>query len=132
MDNTEDMGTLEKYLKGEPLTEGIAALKRGEESFVDAEQPHTSASGSFSVAALDDDDREHLKRMTLEAGWQVLLRLLERDIQQQENLAKAASMSDPLGDREIIANFWAYVAMLKRGRDRMVAVVDDEINRLPL
>lgn len=126
-------GTLEQYLKGEPLTDELARLQKGEEpSDLDTDSGGSPfAPPPFPVArAIDDDDREHLRRLMLEPGWNVMLRLLDNDMVHQENLAKALSTNDPLGNREAVANAWAYIAMLRRGRDRMIMLIDEQIQRL--
>lgn len=132
MDKTANStGTLEQFLKGEPLTDELAALKRGEEPSDDEFRSSVSAPSPFTAEQpLDDDDREHLRRFKSEPGWNVMMRLLDSDIRHQENLAKAASKSDPLGNREQVANFWAYVSMLEKSKSRMIWLIDEEIAKL--
>lgn len=120
-------GDLERFLKGEPQTEEIAALMQGAEA---AEAGSPVRAGARDARALDDDDREHLRRMSLEPGWRVLQRLGEQEIQREEELARGLSLQDPLGNREQLANAWAYVAMLKRARNRMLEQVAAEILKL--
>lgn len=124
-----DAGTLEQYLKGEPLNEELAALKKGEEPLDADSRTSVSAPSPFDARPLDNDDREHLRRWRYEAGWPLMLRLLDNDTQRLENLAKAASLDNPLGNREEIAAQWAYVAMLRRVRERLVWLVDQEIEK---
>lgn len=130
MDSTQTKaGSLEQFLKGEPLTEELAALKRGDERDEDFRSSVPELSPSV-VRSLDDDDREHLRRLKLEPGWTVMLQLLDNDIRHQENLAKEASMNDPLGNREQVANAWAYIAMLQRAKNRIIMLIDEQIAKL--
>lgn len=120
-------GDFEKFLNREPLTEELAALQRGEE----VEVPYAAPQFSIpDMRALDDDDREHLRRLQLESGWSVLLRLINRDIAAHKNEAEKISEDDPLGKKDQVAQAWAYVGMMKRGRDRMLAIVQAEIETL--
>jgi hypothetical protein len=120
-------GDLDKFLKGEPQNEEIAALMQGEATPAESLPALTSPR---DVRELDDDDREHLRRLQLEPGWKVLLRLVDRDIDNEEALVKKLSLADPLGNRDEVVNGWAYVAMLRRGRDRMIYLTDAEIKKL--
>jgi hypothetical protein len=119
-------GTLEQYLKGEPLTPELEALQRGEDEAFSV--PETS--GQKLQGAITDDDREHLRRLKFEPGWPVLLKLVDSEIAKQDDFAKAMSMEDPLGNRDKVAEQWAYVAMLRRARTMMVALLEEEVRRL--
>ena len=120
---SEPTDMLERYIRGLPLNEELAALARGDER---PEHPPEPTAASL----LDDDDREHLRRLIQEPGWAVTMRLLDAEIERLEDVAKAVSMNDPLGDRDIVANQWAYVAMLRRSKNLMIALVEREIQNL--
>lgn len=130
------MSDLEKYLKGEPLTPEMAALQRGEEDDPAARigahlKYNYFAKGLAGIAEpLDDDDREHLRRLSLEPGWAVLFKLLDNDIRKSENAMKVASMTDPLADPPRLASGWADVAKMKAIRQRMVQLIDEEVKKL--
>jgi len=119
---------LDRYLKGLPLNAELDALQRGEE-FV-TELTSEAPIGRQVDTPLTDDDREHLRRLKFEPGWAVLLRLIDKQIKTQEDGAKLLSMGDPLGNRDQVSQLWAYVAMLKRARDTMVASLEEEVRRL--
>jgi hypothetical protein len=118
--------TLERYLKGEPLTPDLEALQAGEDSMFAFEEPN----GARSKDAITDDDREHLRRMKFEPGWPVLLKLVDREIEKQDDFAQELSMDNPLGNRDKVAEQWAYVAMLRRARNVMVNLLEEEVRRL--
>ena len=120
------MNDLEKYLTGEPLTERLKALRDGHEDEVEApaEQPR-----GRDTRELDDDDREHLRKWRLEPGWQIMQRLLDRWIQGQEDSVKQLSLDDPLGQRDAVANGWAYVASMRRVQTGIIGLVEAEIHK---
>ena len=117
--------TLEQYLGAEPLGEPLTEEPSDADSDSSVSQPPP-----FNTRAIDNDDREHLRRLKLEPGWGVMLRILDNDIQHEENAAKVLSTIDPLGNREQVANAWAYIAMERRARDRMIWLIDEQIQRL--
>jgi hypothetical protein len=121
------MDDLEKFLMGQPLNEQLAALQRGED---EAEPLSCPAPRTQAAGAMDDGDREHLRRLRTEPGWPLFLRLLDRDIQSQEESIRNMSMQDPLGNRDKVAEGWAYIAMMKRVRVRAVMLVDAEVEKL--
>lgn len=121
------MNDLEKYLKGEPLNEDLRALRDGDE---DAQEPRTAGRRARRAGALDDDDREHLRALSLSHGWQIVLRLLDQWIEAEETSVKELSLSDPLGQRDQIANSWAYVACMRRVRNGIPAILSQEIEKL--
>jgi hypothetical protein len=126
-------GSLEKYLRNEPLTPELAALARGEDEIAEKSPKKEEVDFSFTQwerRPLDDDDREHMRRMTLEAGWPVFLRLIDNYIATQEDLAKQLSLSDPLGDEKKLAQTWAYVAMYGTAKQRFIGLLAEEIHKL--
>ena len=124
------MSDLEKYLKGEPLNEHMAALM---EEPAEAEEVLSS---QFSVLSkndpITDDDREHLRRLLVEPGWQVLMQLLDSDLARQEDVAKRQSLRDPLGlNSETPLNaLWAQVAYQRKAREMIVSLAEAEIAKL--
>ena len=125
----ETMSDLEKYLKGEPLTEDLARLQRGEEAGVPVEQ-RIVIHDFRATGSLDDDDREHLRRLSLEPGWAVLLKLLDTDMQKSEDAMKVVSLDRPLANPSELASGWADVAKMKEIRTRMVQLIDAEVQKL--
>lgn len=116
-------GEYEKYLKGEPLNEHMQQL-----------MDETYAGSNVQVAPepqvfneLSEDNREHLRRLLTEPGWQVLLELLDRDTEVREDAARRVSLNDPLNDD--LKMVWADVAYRKRARVSMVTLVENEIKK---
>src|SRR5208283_4023335 len=131
MGHNATMNDLEKYLKGEPLTAELAALKNGDDEH---RQPQMRDFRDFPnlVEMIDDDDREHLRRLTLEPGWAVLLKLLDTDIRKAEDAMKDASLDRPLSNPSELASGWADVAKMKAIRLRMVRIIDAEVRKLDI
>ena len=120
------MSDLEKYLKGEPLNEHMAALM---EEPAEAEEVLSVLSKNDPIT---DDDREHLRRLLVEPGWQVLMQLLDSDLARQEDVAKRQSLRDPLGlNSETPLNaLWAQVAYQRKAREMIVSLAEAEIAKL--
>lgn len=118
------MSDLEKYLRGEPLSPELAALQAGEDPL-----PEPEASDENDLIA--DDDREHLRRLLVEPGWPVLLKLLDSDIERREDAAKRASLTDPIGIGEGgLKAMWADVAYFKKARNKLVGMAETEVAKL--
>ena len=120
------MSDLEKFLKGEPLNEQMAKLMKGEEET----EPEQVAVKSGNRQELDNDDREHLRRLTLEPGWPIVLRLLDRNIERMKAAAEQASLDNPLGNSDAVAQSWAYVSMMKNSRASVESMVKNEVRKL--
>jgi hypothetical protein len=129
----EERDQLEDYLKGKPLTPQLEKLQRGEdEDDVDPRIYASAANMARDTRELDDDDRQHLRRLTVEPGWPILFRLLDGAIGLMKQGAEAASMDNPLGNRDQVAELWADVAAMKRARDLFVRLVEGEVQKLNL
>jgi hypothetical protein len=102
---------LEKYLKGEPINEELAALKEGR-------LPET------------EPFRVNLKEMLMHPGWPVLHRLLEKATLRQQESATLLSQNNPLANAQPIAEAWAYVAIYKRAHEDLDLLVEMEIKAL--
>ena len=125
----QQRGNLDDYLKGKPMTAELARLAAG----VDEDEPEAPANvvqmrGPQAVRPIDDDDREHLRRLLLEPGWPILLKLLDRRLQLQEDAAKAATKINPFAPEN--AAQWAAVAALERVRHEMVTLAESEVAQL--
>ena len=116
-------GMLEKYLKNEPLTEEIAALREGAE-------PAASMEPAPQSSELTEDEREHLRRMTLEPGWAVLQRMMKMQVARLEKSMMQQCADDPLGNRDKIAEGWAYVAAVRKASGDILGQVSAEIRML--
>jgi hypothetical protein len=119
---------LEAYIKGEPLNDAMAALKRGEEP--ESDPAPGQMEKPDDLRELNDDEREHLRRLQLEPGWAILFRLMDDKIRVQEARTIDISANDPLGNRDQIAQGWAYLAMMKKVRQDLKMTIGNEIYKL--
>lgn len=126
------MSQFEDYLQGKPLTPELAAMKRGEDP---EGAPASRASkiavmpGGKAVAReLDDNDRESLRRLKLEPGWPILLRMLDMRLQNQEDAVKRASKDSPFDGK--VPGLWAEIKALEAVRLSITAMIDNEIQIL--
>lgn len=125
------MSDLEKYLKGEPLNDELAALMEGRdlEGFFEEEEARPAA-GRGLRRPLTDDDREELRRWRLQPGWQIMRRLVDAWMDRQETQIKELSLNDPLGNQTEVAKGWAYLAMQRRALQAMEAIIQTEVDKL--
>jgi len=96
---------------------------RGDDGEVDIEpvaKSKTFADGS----PVTDSDREAVRKLLLFTGWQVLLKLLDAELQSQEDAAKELTLADPLSDE--IKRIWIEVAANRRAREWIVATAEKE------
>lgn len=121
---------LEDFIAGKPLNEEMARLMRGEDDpEPDAGSQTPDARTYADGTPVTDIEREHLRRTLNGAGWQVLLKLLDTELQHQEDAARRISV-DAMTPKENILAAWADVAADKKARNRLVAVVEAEVKRL--
>lgn len=70
------------------------------------------------------DDRDWLRRLTVEPGWQILMWLIDSTIEAREESAILLSQTNPIANKDKMAQEWTYVAVMKevakilRGRVR--------------
>jgi hypothetical protein len=121
------MSQFEDYLQGKPLTPELARLAAGEEMDEPDESLRMPSKGEKKP--IDDDDREHLRRLKLEPGWPVLQQLLDRHLRIQEDAAKEHAKAYPHKVRTNAAN-WARVAALEETRRVMGNLMEAEIAKL--
>jgi hypothetical protein len=124
------MSDLDKFLKNEPLNPRMAKLMKGEEDEEAADPEQAPVRAGRDTRELDDDDREHLRRLTLEPGWPILLRLLDRSIERLKTAAEQSSLDNPLGNRDAVAQGWAYVSMMKNARASVESMAKNEVRKL--
>jgi hypothetical protein len=126
---------LEKYLKGEPINEELAALKEGRLPETEPFRlPGHDQVGNQSTGAqnapISRADRVNLKEMLMHPGWPVLHRLLEKATLRQQESATLLSQNNPLANAQPIAEAWAYVAIYKRAHEDLDLLVEMEIKAL--
>lgn len=129
------MGQLEDFLERKPLNERLKRLSEGEDeddlispAAAEREIAHVGRADAAN-RPLDDNDRESLRRLTLEPGWPILLKMIDNRIQTQEDAVKAQSKRDPFAKDENAAN-WAYVGVMEQVRADIVAMLQVEIHIL--
>jgi hypothetical protein len=123
---SESKGNLEKFLKGVPQTEELEALQKGIEEGDDF-QPLNIAP---NPGELTENERVHLRRLKFEPGLPVLFKMLDNSIDFEESQVKQLSMTSPLQHKDEIAEGWAYVAMMRRIRTKMMVLIDEEVQKL--
>ena len=129
-----EMTPHEKYMAGEPLNDELAALRDGREKGF-YEQPAIPQNLRVITGGDVGRDLTKAERMALRdtrngPGWPVLVRLLEKTSHIQEKSAIASSQTDPLGNKEAIANNWAYKAMFDRAQIELQMLVEAEVKQL--
>ncbi len=111
------------------MTARLARLMAGED---EEEPPVAEVRGPRLVrmpgGELDDDDREHLRRLRLEAGFPVLLRMLDRRLQNQEDAVKRASKDNPF--EPTLPGRWAEIKALEAVRASIETMIDVEVSIL--
>lgn len=122
----------ERYSRGVPLNEELAALRDGA-----GQQPTQAAPGRTRLDLVEDVERElerserlALKEMVMSPGWTVLRRLLEKSFHRQKKGAISVSQDDPLGNAQKIAEVWAYVKALDRVKHEIPVMVQAEIDEM--
>lgn len=124
------MSQLEDFLQNKPLNERLARLRAGE----DEDEPAPPVAGPVLVRPgrdgreMDDDDREHLRRLRLEPGYPVLLRMLDRRLQFQEDAVKRASKDNPFAPA--VPGMWAEVKALEAVRSSIDHMIETEVRIL--
>lgn len=111
---------LEDYLRGQGLT--VETSDPEAEERLAAEAPTPAVKG-----AIGEYEREWLKRLKNEPGYQILLQLLEKIVLRWEDHARLLSQSDPLGNKEAVANAWAYASIAKICSKTLQSDIEAEI-----
>lgn len=128
------MSQLEKFLKGQPLNDEMARLMRGEDAEEATEEAAPGRPESYADGTpITDQDRAHLQRLEVSAGWAVLLKLLDTTLQHQEDSARKISLSSTYGsaaEKDQVINAWTELAADKRARNKLIALLDSEIKKV--
>lgn len=129
---SEQLTDLEKYNRGLPLSDEIAALMEGREpvaEFIsDVFKSETTAKVSTELTS---EDIEWLRRLTHEPGFSILISLLNQAIQKREDSAKLLSSVDPLANRDEIIKQWTYIACFKEVMNDIRAMIARLVTPLP-
>jgi len=117
---TSFLTNYEKYLAGEPLTEELAELRRGDDQahrksltgILEAFAPRAQAGGEDRP--LSRDERLALKEAQQAGGVTTIIRLLHMSLRAKIEAARIDSEIDPLARSAEIGRSWAYVAIYRR------------------
>ena len=123
------MTKLEDFLEGKPLNQRMAKLMRGDEDEEAAESAASAARNYADGSPINHADREHLRRMTSSAGWGVLLKLLDTELQRQEDAARRMSLHRATPKDAIVAA-WETVGANREARNAIVALAEQEVRKL--
>jgi hypothetical protein len=126
-----NLSTHEKFLRGEPLTPELAAVREGR----DPEAKPRPAPAERR--AHDDPEREltRVERLDLKEFWEMpgqklYLRIAEKAIHFHQKRAISLSQDDPLANRDEVASAWAYVKMFRQVVAQLEVVVNAELAEL--
>jgi hypothetical protein len=130
------MGKLEDFLNGVPLNDENAKLRSlyYDEDFVRTLKDNLPKANhgakqldNVPLEEFNDDDREWLRRLSGEPGWQILRRFVNTGIAQRERKAVLMSQQDPIGNAGNLVKEWAYVASMKDAVRLIFDRVDQEV-----
>jgi hypothetical protein len=83
-----------------------------------------------TFGALDENDRDWLKRLQNEPGYLILFKMLNNIVLSYERSATVQSQGDPLGNKDAVANAWAYASIGRHLRDQLLREIATEIAKL--
>ena len=129
----------ERFTRGRPINDEMAAL-RDDPNFVAKAMAVVGAVAQVEYAApvpVEDVDRElerseklALKELRMSPGWPVLERLLEKAVHAHRKYVISMSEHDPLANRDLIANQWAYLNSLKAAKNSVIMRVNSIVQAL--
>jgi hypothetical protein len=122
----------EKFLRGVPLTDGLAAVREGRDPETATPRPAPAERRAY-----DDLERDlsRAERLDLKEFWEMpgqklYARLMEKAIHFHQKRAISLSQDDPLANRDEVANAWAYVRIYRRVAAEMEMAVNMELAEL--
>lgn len=126
-----DLTAHEKFLRGEPLTPELAALREGRD-------PETKRRPAPAERRAHDDVERELtrpERLDLKEFWEMpgqklYLRIAEKAIHFHQKRAISLSQDDPLTNPDEVVNAWAYVKMFRRVVAELEVVMNTELAEL--
>ena len=84
--------------------------------------PHTTLAGEIGPY-----ERVWLKRLQNEPGYLILFKLMNNIVQHFEKNASLLSQADPLGNKDAVANAWAYAGVAKGIKEQLEKNIAMEI-----
>lgn len=121
----------ERFTRGQPINAEMELL-RDDPNFVAKQMAEVAVMPRREPLEdverdLDRGERLALKEMRLSPGWPVLERLLEKALHFHRKAVISISESDPLGNKDAIADQWAYMNALKTAKNMVGVLVDAEV-----
>jgi hypothetical protein len=125
----EQRPRLEDFLAGKPVSPRMAQLMRGEDEDQDTADAVPRRESYADGTPITKADREHLRRLLSSAGWQVLLKILDSELQRQEDAARRISLVTATSKEDIVT-IWQRLAADKHARNRIVELAETEVEKL--
>lgn len=135
--NPDSIKAFERYLDREPLNEELAEIRAGKTE--NEAHPVEITAGSTK----EGTDRGGLldwrpSRKQLVAlseivdteGWTILQTLLKKRLEILRETAITVSQNDPLQNKDVIANEWAYHGLYGKALSEMEPIVREQLDRL--
>jgi hypothetical protein len=126
-----DMTAHERFLRGEPLTPELAAVREGRDP-EPARRPALVERRAYDdpERPLNRAERLDLKEWHEMPGQKLYQRIAEKAIHFHEKRAISLSCDDPLNKRDEVANAWAYFNMFRRVVAELETVINAELAEL--
>lgn len=125
-----DLDQYERYLRGEPINEEMAALRDAIEAAPEAATGPKLLEIRSPERELRRRERQELKEAVRSEGWLVVRRLQEKLDQMHEKCAISMSQENPLKNRDRIAEEWAYRGMFQRAMVELNLAIEQELTAL--
>lgn len=129
-----DTANWEKWIKGEPLNEELAALREGRA--LPAEQPQAPFAQRQEPTEWDLEkpltraDMADLRELRNSRGFAVFILLQKRALRMHERSAISRSKQSPLANSSSVAEEWAYLTMYERALLEMGSLLEATIKEL--
>lgn len=120
--------SLQDYLRNSPANMNEETAAEDTAAFAAAAATEKSQQNTANLGgrfAIGPYEAEWLRRLRNDPGYQILLKVLDNIVAGYEAGATQASQADPLGNREAVANAWAYVTMGRRIQQRLISDVEE-------
>jgi hypothetical protein len=95
------------------------------------EEPEPEPPKTVQLTTLAGDigpyERVWLKRLQNEPGYLLIFKMLNNIVQRFENSARLLSITDPLGNKDAVANAWAYAGVAKALKEQLEREIAMEV-----
>jgi hypothetical protein len=105
------MPLLDDFLDGKTLP-GVQA-RLDEDKDEPEPEPDPAPRAGAKKRTINNDEREWLRRLTVEPGWPILMWLVDSLIEAREESAILLSQTDPLTNQNAMVKEWTYIASMK-------------------